>query len=68
MLSGMDDDGGLVLNYFRGASEDFVKENLSAAKEMYKYVFRNFLSTWFVLYKQGENKHVPPPEWENLEI
>jgi hypothetical protein len=68
LLSGMEDDGGLVLNYFHKASEDFVRENLSAAKEMYKKVFKVFLSAWYDSYTKGEIKHVPPPEWENLEI
>jgi len=68
MISGMDEDGWLVLNYFHKASEDFVRDNFSAAKEMYKHVFRNFLTTWYIRYTQDKIKHVPPPEWEFLEI
>jgi hypothetical protein len=68
MLSGMEDDGGLILNYFYGADVDFILENFDAAKEMYKKVFKCFLITWFRRYRDGEIDVVPPCEWEELEV
>lgn len=56
------------LNPFYKVDIETVKENMEEAKNIYKYVFNEFIATWYIGYKQGNIKGIPSKEWEVFEI
>lgn len=65
MMSGQKENGGLVINPFFNRTEEEIKSNFDYACEVYKDVFRRFISAWFL---NGDRNLVPPLSWENLKI
>jgi len=66
----------LVANIFYGASRENISNHWTRAKNVYRDVFRQFISAWYehrILGKKSSEVFpgsipVPPRDWETLKI
>ena len=65
MKTGQRENGEIFINPFFMASEEKIKINFNVAKNIYKDIFRKFITAWF-LY--GDKNNVPPCNWETFEL
>jgi len=61
-------DGTMSPNVFFKARREYVEQNFDEAEEVYRDVFRSFISTWLVRYSQGLVDYIPPRSLERLAV